>query len=63
MSSPAWRVLGIGIAVPIAATENKVFWVMGGGQYEHLKIPGLVIVAVVMVLLYKLALRKKQASA
>jgi putative OPT family oligopeptide transporter len=51
--------MGIGIAIPIAATEDKSFWVMANGAYEHLKIPGLVIVAVVMLMLYKLALRRK----
>jgi putative OPT family oligopeptide transporter len=51
--------MGIGIAIPVAATEDKSFWVMANGAYEHLKIPGLVIVALVMVMLYKLSLRRK----
>jgi putative OPT family oligopeptide transporter len=51
--------MGIGIAIPVAVTEDKSFWVMANGAYEHLKIPGLVIVALVMVMLYKLALRRK----
>ncbi|HEY5928059.1 MAG TPA: oligopeptide transporter, OPT family [Kofleriaceae bacterium] len=51
--------MGIGVAIPIAATEDKQFWNIFDGQYEHLKLPGLVIVALVMVMLYKLSLRKK----
>ena len=51
--------MGIGIAIPVAATEDKSFWVMANGAYEHFKIPGLVIVALVMVMLYKLSLRKQ----
>lgn len=51
--------MGIGIAIPIAATDKTDFWVVANGAYEHLKIPGLVIVALVMVMLYKLSLRRK----
>ena len=51
--------MGIGIAIPVAATEDKSFWVMASGAYEHLKIPGLVIVALVMLMLYKVSLRRK----
>jgi putative OPT family oligopeptide transporter len=51
--------MGIGIAVPVAAYDDKSFWVMAGGAYEHVKWPGLVIVALVMLMLYKLSLRRK----
>ncbi len=51
--------MGIGIAIPVAATEDKSFWVMASGAYEHLKFPGLVIVALVMFMLYKVSLRRK----
>src|SRR5690606_37329444 len=51
--------MGIGIAIPVAATEDKSFWVMASGAYEHIKFPGLLIVAVVMFMLYKISLRRK----
>jgi putative OPT family oligopeptide transporter len=53
--------MGIGIAIPVAATGDKGFWVMAGGAYEHLKFPGLIIIALVMFMLYKLSLRRKAA--
>lgn len=54
--------MGIGIAIPIAATENKSFWVAAQGAYERLQAPGLVIVAITMALLYVFALRNKRAT-
>ena len=55
--------MGIGIAVPVAATEDKGFWVVANGAYEHLKIPGLVIVGITMVLLYTMSLRAPKPKA
>lgn len=50
--------MGIGIAVPVAVKESAYAIAPFGAQYEHLKLPGLVFVGLVMVLLYKLSLRR-----
>jgi len=54
--------MGIGIAIPIAANDDKTFWVLAGGQYEDFKIPGLLIVAGVMAMLYLVSLRRKRTA-
>jgi uncharacterized oligopeptide transporter (OPT) family protein len=50
--------LGIGLAVPVAIKHDKNAIAIAGGQYADLKLPGLLFVGLVLVLLYKLALRK-----
>jgi putative OPT family oligopeptide transporter len=49
--------MGIGIAVPVALNESAYAIAPFGAEYEHLRLPGLLLVGIVMVLLYKLALR------
>jgi uncharacterized oligopeptide transporter (OPT) family protein len=49
--------LGIGLAVPVAATGDKQPLALFGGHYETFKIPSLIFVAVSLMLLYKLALK------
>jgi len=49
--------LGIALAVPIAATGNKDVLTMAGGEFANGKLPGIVLVVVSLILLYKLALR------
>jgi putative OPT family oligopeptide transporter len=55
--------LGIGLAVPIAIKHNEDAIALFGGSYKDLALPALVFVALVMWLLYKLALREEPASA
>ncbi|MGE0866940.1 MAG: OPT family oligopeptide transporter [Kofleriaceae bacterium] len=50
--------LGIGLAVPVAVTENKEALTMFGGDYAALRFPALVFVALSLALLYRLALRR-----
>lgn len=51
--------LGIGLAVPVAIKHDANALALFGGHYETFKIPALVIVVVVMVLLYKLSLKRE----
>jgi putative OPT family oligopeptide transporter len=51
--------LGIGLAVPVAITHDDKVLVLAGGKYDDLKLPALLFVGLVLVLLYKLALRKE----
>ena len=54
--------MGIGLAVPVAVSEGDTYVIaLFAAQYEHLKLPGLVFVAVVMYLLYRLSLRREPA--
>lgn len=53
--------LGIGLAVPVALKHDENAIALAGGKYSDFKVPSLVFVALVMVLLYVLALRKEQA--
>jgi putative OPT family oligopeptide transporter len=55
--------MGIGIAIPVAATEDKSFWLLADGAYADFKIPGLIIITLVMVMLYQVSLRKKSDRA
>jgi hypothetical protein len=50
--------LGIGLAVPVALKHDENAIAIAGGQYGDFKLPALLFVGLVMVLLYKLALRK-----
>jgi putative OPT family oligopeptide transporter len=52
--------LGIGLAVPVAIQHDEKAIALAGGQYGDLKLPALLFVGLVMVLLYKLALRKDE---
>ena len=49
--------MGIGLAVPIAATGNKNVLTLFGGEYAEFKAPAIILIMVSLVLLYKLALR------
>ena len=49
--------LGIGLAVPVAAFHDANAVALFGGEYETLKVPALMFVGAVLILLYKLALR------
>ncbi len=51
--------LGVALAIPIVF---KVPLTVAGGRFEHFAPPALAFVVVVMVLLYKLALRKDQRT-
>jgi putative OPT family oligopeptide transporter len=50
--------LGIGLAVPVGLTQDENAIALFGGAYKSFTIPALIFVGIVMVLLYKLALRK-----
>jgi putative OPT family oligopeptide transporter len=50
--------LGIVLAVPVAAAHNKNAVALFDGKYADFKIPSIVFVVAVMILLYKLALRR-----
>jgi putative OPT family oligopeptide transporter len=52
--------LGIGLAVPIAIKHDEDAIALAGGQYKDFALPALVFVVTVMVLLYKLALRREE---
>jgi putative OPT family oligopeptide transporter len=54
--------MGIGMAVPIAATGDKNVMTVAGGEYATLKFPALILVFVSLILLYKLALRPPTAK-
>jgi putative OPT family oligopeptide transporter len=54
--------LGILLAIPIVATHNKNAISLFGGAYEHFKIPAIILLGGVMILLYKLALRRSDKS-
>ncbi|HEX4419486.1 MAG TPA: oligopeptide transporter, OPT family [Kofleriaceae bacterium] len=51
--------LGIGLAVPVAIKHDENALALFGGKLADFKLPALAFVAVVMVLLYVLALRKE----
>jgi len=50
--------LGIGLAVPVALKHDEDAIAMFDGAYRAFKTPALIFVGIVLVLLYKLALRK-----
>ncbi|MBC7977090.1 MAG: oligopeptide transporter, OPT family, partial [Myxococcales bacterium] len=50
--------LGIGLAVPVALRHDENAIALFGGAYKGITTPALVFVGIVLVLLYKLALRK-----
>ena len=54
--------LGIALAVPVAATGEKAPLQLFGGDYETFKLPSLVFVAISLVLLYKLALKREPVA-
>ena len=54
--------LGIGLAVPVAAKHDEAAIALFGGKYGDFWIPSLIFVGVVLVLLYKLAFRPQKAS-
>ncbi|HEU4732566.1 MAG TPA: oligopeptide transporter, OPT family [Kofleriaceae bacterium] len=54
--------LGIGLAVPVAIKHDENAIALFGGKLGDFKVPSLVFVALVMVLLYVLALRKDPKS-
>jgi putative OPT family oligopeptide transporter len=49
--------LGIALAIPVAATGDKNAITLFGGEYAEFKAPAIILVMVSLVLLYKLALR------
>jgi uncharacterized oligopeptide transporter (OPT) family protein len=49
--------LGIGLAIPVAATQDENAIALFGGSLADFKIPSLVLVGLALVLLYKLALK------
>jgi putative OPT family oligopeptide transporter len=51
--------MGIGLAVPVAIKHDENAIALFGGEYGDLKLPALLFVAGIMVLLYKLALRRE----
>jgi putative OPT family oligopeptide transporter len=55
--------LGIGLAVPVALKHDENAIAIAGGKYGDLKAPALIFVVIVMVLLYKLALKKDKKLA
>jgi hypothetical protein len=50
--------LGIGLAVPVALKHDENAIAMFDGRYAGFKPPAIAFVVIVMVLLYKLALRR-----
>jgi putative OPT family oligopeptide transporter len=52
--------LGIGLAVPVALRHDENAIALAGGAYSDFKLPSLAFVVLVMVLLYKLALKKEE---
>jgi len=52
--------LGIGLAVPVALKHDENAIALFGGAHKDFTIPALMFVGLVMVLLYKLALRKSE---
>jgi putative OPT family oligopeptide transporter len=50
--------LGIGLAVPVAALHDEDALALAGGHYRDFAAPAVIFVMVVMAMLYKLALRK-----
>lgn len=52
--------MGIAIAVPVAIKESEYAIAPFGPEYQDLKFPGLIIVAVVFALLYAWSLRRNQ---
>jgi putative OPT family oligopeptide transporter len=50
--------LGIGLAVPVALKHDENAIALFGGKYGDFKAPALIFVVAVMILLYKLALRR-----
>ena len=54
--------MGIGIAVPVAVSEDTYAMAPFGATYEHLKWPGLVLVAVVLYLLYRFSFKSQRPA-
>jgi putative OPT family oligopeptide transporter len=52
--------MGIGIAVPVALKESPYALAPFGADLEHLRLPGLVLVAIVFALLYRWSLRTQK---
>ena len=55
--------LGIGLAVPVAAKHDPEAIALFGAKYVDFKIPSLVFVGLVLVLLYKLSFRQEAKKA
>jgi putative OPT family oligopeptide transporter len=53
--------MGIAIAVPVAIQEDAYALAPLGKDYEHLQLPGLVLVGVVFALLYRWSLQRATA--
>ncbi len=53
--------MGIGIAVPIAVSEDAYAMAPFGNTYEHLRFPGIILVSLVLFLLYKLSFSRNAA--
>jgi hypothetical protein len=49
--------MGIAIALPIALRKDKYALAPFGTEYEHLMLPGLLLVGIVFALLYRWSLR------
>lgn len=49
--------MGIGLAIPIAATGDREPLALFGGEYGEFMVPSIIFVIISLVLLYKLALR------
>src|SRR5262249_33034717 len=54
--------MGIGLAIPVAATGDKEPLALFGGEYGDFKLPSLVWVAIALALLYVLALRRPRKA-
>ena len=54
--------IGIALAIPVAATQDDKVLAVAGGEYAHFKLPSLVFVALALTMLYKLALRREPTS-
>jgi putative OPT family oligopeptide transporter len=54
--------IGIALAIPVAATQNDKVLALAGGKYADFKLPSLVFVALALTMLYKLALRREPTS-
>jgi uncharacterized oligopeptide transporter (OPT) family protein len=55
--------LGILLAIPVALRHDENAIAIAGGKYGDLKTPALTFVVIVMVLLYKLALKRDKKLA
>ncbi len=54
--------IGIALAIPVAATQNDKVLALADGKYADFKLPSLVFVALALTMLYKLALRREPTS-